>query len=455
MIIARGKRGFVSLLFFISTPSLHTHRSAMSAAIRKRGSTLSTTDVAALGWVGVCAYLYNGQHAQLACHLASVVPPAFFSYLLIIDRKTTHEGMRSLLFFWFLQGMLLCLDTMMGEVKGFYFGKFLVLSGMFWKAVKDNNYGYGKGDKTVTLLSCGVVSTDGVAMSEQRSEIFERDWPTESTQGARSMQARRDLDDASTIVATKRSAVTAMPPSALASPLSAGGLPSVNTATGRDFDALSTYTCSSFRPPASFVFPSPPSNLLHTPLAALRPHYSPPLSSGRALLDKNPLPGVDLRDMSPRFPYGKLNDDFSLGDAPVSETQSVMIGRDDLMTDPTGFIVIPGPHERVHLQVQNTTGKVAMFGLKCNAMERIKATPTAGVIPSGETISIRLSLNENVNWPSLMGERWDKLAIDYHLCEDPTVTQFDKFTFFAERNSKYRVKFNVIYRTEAGPVHGY
>ncbi|GMR33448.1 hypothetical protein PMAYCL1PPCAC_03643, partial [Pristionchus mayeri] len=418
--------------------------------VRQRGTTLSTTDFAALSWVGTCIYLYNGQHAQLACHLASVVPPAFFSYLLIIDKKTTHEGMRSLLFFWFLQGMLLCLDTMMGDVKGFYFGKFLVLSGMFWKAVKDNNYGYGKGDKTITLLSCGVnsASTDAPVVSEQRTETFDNDWPTESTQGARSLHARsgRVLSEASTLVEE----VSARGVSTMTVNAASAALPTVHAATDRDFDAMSTYTCSSFHPSLA----PPPALLLHTPLAALAPHYSPPLSIGRALIDKHPLPGLDLRDMSPRFPYGKLNDDYSLGDAPVSETQSVMAGHGDLHTDPTGFIVIPSLRDKVHLKVHNTTDQAAMFGLKCNAMERIKATPTAGVIPAGESISIRLCLNDNVNWPSLMGERWDKLAIDYHLC-DATVTQFDKFTFFAERNAKYRVKFNVIYRTDAGPVHGY
>ncbi|GMT33544.1 hypothetical protein PFISCL1PPCAC_24841, partial [Pristionchus fissidentatus] len=412
------------------------------AGFRQRGASLSATDVVALGWVGVCAYLYNGHHAQLACHLASVVPPAFFSYLLIIDRKTTHEGMRSLLFFWFLQGMLLCLDTVMGEVKGFYFGKFLVLSGMFWKAVKDNNYGYGANNKSIKA-SCLLSSPWNAAVSMQRkAETFDQDYPTDSTQAARSHAVH---DDDSTVVPESHTAVTSsffLSTAQVAAKSAA--LPTVYTATERDFDTMSTYTCSSF--------PVQHKPLQFTPQAVLRPHYSPPISSARALTDKNPLPGLDLREMSPRFPYGKLNDDYALGDT-MSETQSVMIGRGDLCTDPTGFIVIPGEHAKVILRVQNTTDRGAMFGLKCNAMERIKATPTAGLIPAGETVAIRLCLNDNVNWPSLMGERWDKLAIDYHLC-DPTVREFNKHEFFTN-GSKYRVKFNVIYRTEAGPVHGY
>ncbi|GMT08316.1 hypothetical protein PENTCL1PPCAC_30490 [Pristionchus entomophagus] len=311
--------------------------------------------------------------------------------------------------------------------------------------------GTARGDRSVQLVSCGPTSNAAATERGAAARAFDNDWPTESTQGARSYQARRELlldEDVSTIVAK---ASTARAPTTLLA--SSAGLPTLHTATDRDFDAMSTYTCSSFRPTPAL--PAHLSGALHTPLSALAAHYSPPLSSGRALAEKNPLPGLDLRDMSPRFPYGKLNEDFSLGDV-VSDTQSIAIGRCDLCTDPTGFIVIPGPHAKVHLRVQNTTDKGSMFGLKCNAMERIKATPTAGVIrPPGGTLSIHLCLNDNVNWPSLMGERWDKLAIDYHLCEDPTVTAFDKFTFFAERNSKYRVKFNVIYRTDAGPVHSY
>ncbi|MFH4984362.1 hypothetical protein AB6A40_011071 [Gnathostoma spinigerum] len=83
-----------------------------------------------------------------------------------------------------------------------------------------------------------------------------------------------------------------------------------------------------------------------------------------------------------------------------------------------------------------------MWALKTNAMRRLLAQPTCGVLPIGATLHIRLGLNNTITKSERIA---DRLAIDYSLVES-SVTVFDPNFIHRTDPDRKRKKLNVLYK---------
>ncbi|VDM46211.1 unnamed protein product [Toxocara canis] len=96
---------------------------------------------------------------------------------------------------------------------------------------------------------------------------------------------------------------------------------------------------------------------------------------------------------------------------------------DCLIAAPAGKIIFKYPfNETITMALTNAHTKPVMWALKTNALRRIAAQPTCGVLPSHATVHLKIGLLEA---PPSHTFGMDKMAIDYCIAEEG-IALFDR-----------------------------
>ncbi|KHN72082.1 hypothetical protein Tcan_15019 [Toxocara canis] len=327
----------------------------------------------------ISAYLLNGRYAHAVCNLFTAVPASLFSYAQLSDHTTHMFAYKATIFYWTISGVLLASDNVFFDSFGYFFGKFLLLTALFLNAVHQHQ------------------------VSRRINERQQR--------GAR-------------IAASTASLLTAL---------------TLTDAT--QFSTKAPYTVKRVIPARS----------VSTALLNSAPGLEMAASSDTAFTDTASLyslgatsagdeGGIDTKSSDD---IHKAGDQASLVKRTTPETMALIIDGDgNVSVEPTKSVIFKAPFiEPSTINITNNCDSSLMWALRTNAVERLVAQPTSGVIHARANAEFKIGL---VEAPPTEQSVTDRLGIDYSFVDD-SVAVFDRTVLQAAGNERKRVKIDVRY----------
>ncbi|CAD6192517.1 unnamed protein product [Caenorhabditis auriculariae] len=323
-------------------------------------------------------YMINGDYASILCTVMTSLPAAVFTYRALMCKHTTKEGYHAILFYWTVYGILAGLDNVLSNAYGYYLGKFVLLAVVFMHAARQNPL-------SMSLFNNAV------------SPILE------STQQISSIVSRYDTEGFALSENTS--------PSVLRSPS-----PTV-------FSDNSTYIIDHLE--ASFDA----STAVTFAPSSLEMDSTQSVTSTKVPQDFDTA-SIYSRPLTPARPvFERLS----------STVQTVHPGMGDIVTEPHNKMEFGIDSMERTLRVTNITTQHIMFALKTNAEEHLVASPTSGVIRSGEAVEIRVGVKGGFLYHMNRGDGViDKLAIDYALAGHNT--EFAHEVFEASNRKRHAIR---------------
>ncbi|CAB54441.1 Major sperm protein [Caenorhabditis elegans] len=359
---------------------------AGSHETRYFGGLIGNKEIFVMTMISVALYLIEGEHAQVVCTALTSVPPAIFSYKVLMNPKSSKEGYHSILFYWTLYGILAVIDQFIGSPQGYNLIKGGLLGAVFIHAFRSNpdaippSWKLFVNQATVEMLTSVYTRYDSQGFYQQtESSGFEPRSPTITHFSDVESEYMVDMEQ----------------------------------------EPLDVSTAVSFLPSLAMQTTQ---------------NVSPDYVYNTAAPKTEPLEEESVEPCSTiRINHQKKN----------FETMSAMTvtcgGAADLVTVPSDRITFSAELRELTIQVTNISQLHVMFALKTNADTHLIAAPTTGIILSGQSMGIRVGVTDNFfKTCADPGKSIDKLAIDYASIPQQLSSSVSKFSpqFFQSQNRR-------------------
>uniref|UniRef100_A0A915ADV7 Major sperm protein n=1 Tax=Parascaris univalens TaxID=6257 RepID=A0A915ADV7_PARUN len=331
--------------------------------------------------VVISAYLLHGRHAQAVCNLCTALPACIFSYVQLSDHSTQLFAFKATIFYWIISGVLIASDNVFIDSFGYFFGKFLLLTALFLNTLQQHRI-------------CRRIS--------ERQQYYAR-----TTASMASILTAVTLTDATQNSVRAPYKVKRVIPTR----------------------SLSTALTNSVRSPEMTAFSDP----AYTDTASL---YSLEVTAASAE------GALDTRSSNEMH---KAGDRASLVKHSLAEPTVITIDfGGNVRVEPSKSITLRAPFiDPATVNIINNNNSSMIWALRTNAVERLVAQPTSGVVPGGGSFEFQFKVGL-VEAPPADGSMSDRLGIDYSFV-DGSVTTFDRDIFQAASKERKRLKVDVHY----------
>lgn len=363
---------------------------------RYLGGLIGNKEIIIMSFLALCLYLVNGEYAQPVCTALTSVPPAIFSYRVLMNQQTTKQGYHTILFYWTLYGLVALVDQFAGTASGYNLCKGGLLAVVFFHATRSNSAAIPASWKLIDQVSADVLT-----------RIISR-------------------YDSEGCLAAKVSSYVPRTPTM--TEFSDDSLQYLFESTEQcENDKIDLSTARSFIPSLE---------MQSTQNASSGPNQNGQTSSLKTMQIQG-----DKSRSQLTVSYRSNNDFKSMSAMTMTHT-----GSDDIVTVPASQITFSSGSREKTIQITNVSQQNIMFALKTNADAYLIAAPTSGVLFRGETMAIRTGVTaacyDEVSDP---GISIDKLAIDYILISGSC--NYLKFSpKFFQSQSKRRLAIRVFYQ---------
>ncbi|CAI2304935.1 unnamed protein product [Caenorhabditis sp. 36 PRJEB53466] len=354
------------------------------------GGLIGNKEIVAMSLMAVSLYLINGEHAQTVCTALTSVPPALFSYRVLISSQTSKDGYHSILFYWTLYGLLALIDQFVGTAQGYNLCKGGLLGFVFVHAVRSN--------WTAVPRSWQFIEE---ASSPLLTSIF-------SNYGSDGFIKNNN---------------------------SSGFVPRTPTMTHFSDDDM------------EYMLPESSEPVLETMDVNTACSFGPSLAMQST---QNVSPGFVMKTAKLKSPRVENTPSSTLRMRPQQrfETMSAMTmtcgAAADIVTVPSEHITFSEDSREAMIRVTNVSPLHIMFALKTNADAYLIAAPTTGILFSGQTMVMRVGVTDNYfDDFSDPGVSIDKLAIDYASIPpslSSLVTKFSPQVFQSQNRRRHAIR---------------
>ncbi|CAL2033120.1 unnamed protein product [Caenorhabditis brenneri] len=354
------------------------------------GGLVGSKEIFVMTIIAVALYLIEGEHAKFVCTALTSVPPAIFSYKVLMNPKSTKEGYHSILFYWTLYGLLAVIDQFIGTPQGYNLVKGGLLGSVFLHAFRSNPhavpYSWHQAEQSsVGMLTSIFTRYDSQGYCQQTaSSGFEARSPT--------ITQFSDVEESEY-------------------------MPTTNPILEQE--PVDVSTAHSFLPSMSMQSTQ-----------KVSPEYVYNTTKVDPIEEESADPCSTIR-----INYQKGKNQFES----MSAMTMTYNGAPDIVTVPSDKIVFkPNDREKL-IQITNVSPLHIMFSLKTNAETHLIAAPTTGVILSGQSMTMRIGVTDSFfKTSSDPGKSIDKLAIDYTPIPQHLSSSICKFSqeFFQSHNRR-------------------
>ncbi|CAI2345688.1 unnamed protein product [Caenorhabditis sp. 36 PRJEB53466] len=369
-----------------------------NAERRFLGGLIGNKELGMMTVIAVALYLINGEYAQILSTAVTSVPPAVFSYRVLMNRKTSKDGYHSILFYWTLYGILTVIDQFVGTAQGYNLLKSGVLGAVFLHAVRLNPSSIPRS------------WMDDQATAEILSSIFSRYdsrgfiKKTDSSHFVPNSPTPTHFSDDETIY-------------------------ELSTSSDLEENAMDVSTAVSFLPSPSMQTTQ-----------KMSPDYVCKTATPQTMQVENEAtePPSTIR-MRP-----KMQQQYET----MSAMTMTVSGAPDIVTVPADRLVFSSDNRSAQIQVTNVSPLHIMFALKTNADTHLIAAPTTGVLLSGQSMTMRVGVTEkHFDESGDPGKSIDKLAIDYTSIPQRFSSSISSFfPRFFQSNNRRRHAIRVFYQ---------
>ncbi|CAP33383.1 Protein CBG14988 [Caenorhabditis briggsae] len=364
------------------------------------GGLIGNKEVFIASGVALCMYLVNGEYAQAICTALTSVPPAVFSYRVLINQQTTKQGYHTILFYWTIYGLIALIDQFVGTAQGYNLCKAGLLSVIFFHAIRSNAESIPPSWKFLDQASVDVLTTlltrydSNGFLANNNSECNPRT-PTMTQFSDDSLQY---LFPESQISETNKVEIST----------ACSFVPSLEMQSTQRASAESGYIQKS--------------NSTSLKTMMMEEYES---SNGNHTSINNE---INFKSMSAMTMTS-------------GETS-------DVVTFPADRITFSANSREATIQVTNVSPSHLMFALKTNADTYLIAAPTSGVLYSGQSMTIRVGVTEQYfEEYTHPGGSIDKLAFDYTVISGSDSSKYSNFSpNFFQSHSKRRLAIRVYYQ---------
>ncbi|VDK67164.1 unnamed protein product [Litomosoides sigmodontis] len=375
----------------------------------------------------ISAYLINGEYAQTVCNICTTVPAAIFTYGQLSDHATRIFAYKATLFYWSIHGILIAFDGIFVDAFGYFFGKFILLTVLFFNVVyqHDTSKSLVQRQQRRNAMGNSAISTETpVAFSSS---------PYGSQVGVNTALTITDATQFSVESPFKSHPLLYNNNLATAYSLARSPEMTAYLDTSYTHDG-SLKTVASTEEQHEFGSHKHKQNALND--------SSIPTDSG----DENDPLGNDAVKSTPAGDHSKA--DNQAGDSLHSSEYSTSLiemkeSEEALITDPDEYIVFKYPIlNAVTIYMKNKHSRPIMWALKTNAIGRMAAHPTCGTLRKDATAHIKIAVNKAPPKESSMD---DRIAIEYCLMDDDSVSFDRSLLCNTEDPFRRRKKLNVYY----------
>lgn len=364
---------------------------------RYLGGLIGNKEIIVMSSLAVCMYLVNGEYAQPVCTALTSVPPALFSYRVLMNQQTTKQGYHTTLFYWTLYGIVALVDQFVGTASGYNLCKGGLLAVVFFHAIRSNAAAIPASWKFIDQVAADILTT---------------------------LISRYDNNG---YLANNAS----------------GYVPRTPTMTEFSDDSLqylfeNTEQCENGNMDVSTAvsfLPSLEMQSTQNPSSGL-------IQNGQT---------SSLKTM--QIQENRLTNQLSIPDSSKNKFHSMsamtmtQCGNNDIVTVPVNQITFSSGNREKAIQVTNVSEQHIMFALKTNADTYLIAAPTSGVLFSGQTMAIRIGVtDDHYDQLSDPGASIDKLAIDYTLISGSSSNYSEFSSKFFQSQNKRRLAIRVFYQ---------
>uniref|UniRef100_A0A915B6W8 Major sperm protein n=1 Tax=Parascaris univalens TaxID=6257 RepID=A0A915B6W8_PARUN len=349
----------------------------------------------------LCIYLVYGEHAQVACNALATVPAALFTYGLLLKTPSETITQKAIILYWSVHGLLICFDNAFGDLFGYFLAKFVLLFTLLVYAIQKSTVIVQFRQAAVTFIS-GAESTGKIANRSSSGSL---------------------ITMRSTIASfprNERSMMTALSATSLVTP-------------------MKTITKSDGRSTTKTIY-----DLINEDFKAGDHKYIS--AGGSSIISAVTADASTCIEQSKFEPSSALNeqgDQVRLDKRYFDSLNEMHHNRGDyLIITPSEKIIFKPPFiDSTTITITNASNKPVMWALKTNALKRLAAQPTCGVLPSYATVHLKIGLLESP--PSNMLSV-DRMAIDYCITEEGTAL-FDRGFMHRKDNDRRRKNIPVSY----------
>lgn len=308
------------------------------------GGLIGKKELSIMVGTAVCMYLVNGEYAQSVCTALTSVPPAVFSYRVLINQQTTKQGYHTILFYWTIYGLIALLDQFVGSAQGYNLCKGGLLGVVFFHAVRSNSEAIPPAWKFLDKASVDILTA---LLSRYDSNVFLPN--NHSGCAPRTPTMTQFSDDFSQYI---------FPESEVS-----------------EIKEEEISTACSFQPSLEMQ-------------STQRGSFGNVQKSTVSALKTMVLEDDELVNQTPSS-ANKKTDFQSMSAKTLSPRESA-----DVVAFPADRIIFSENNREEAVQVTNVSAVHVMFALKTNADTYLIAAPTSGILLSGQSMKIRVGVTE-------------------------------------------------------------
>ncbi|KHN81648.1 hypothetical protein Tcan_03489 [Toxocara canis] len=395
----------------IETPAVKTIKDNTAVASDRAPQRKTIRDAFIVSLVLISFCILNSPYARAVCNVCTVIPACVFSYAQLYDSSTRLFAYKATLFYWTMNGILIAGDTMFAKSTGYFFGKFLLLTILFLNIVYQqqvskrlNERRQQKANVTAsdTSLSTAFTITDAVTLSAPvKRKVWTHSVGTLSSSSVHSIDITA-FSDADFI----------------------DGDSSLNTLDSTKEDVKQLISGDEHEE----------SSLRIT------------TTTNTSVENNDTMGSTDAeRELNFRFTNGisKTDDDVALvQQSSITQVQLIIDDSGNLVTKPNENLTLKRPFTHpVAVSITNNFTSSIAWALRTNAVERLMAEPTSGVLPAGAMTKFMVGLEKA---PPTDISISDKIAIDYSAV-DKSITTFDRGLLRDTEPGYKRKRINVHY----------
>ncbi|KHN82026.1 hypothetical protein Tcan_16939 [Toxocara canis] len=341
----------------------------------------------------LCIYLTYGKHPRIVCNTFATIPAAVITYTLHLKASSDLLTQKAILLYWSVHGVSICFDNAFGDIFGYFLAKLVLLYALLFYAVQTSPLVIQL-RKSATAVLCG-------------SDSFEK--LTNQSTAASLITMRSTLDSFPFCESTMS---TALSESSLETPMKTITKSAGHSTTKTIYDLLNEDFKAGDR---------------RRRVAASTSIVSAATTDASTCIEQSIFePSSVFNDRGDEMHFVQLGFNAVDGKSAPSD--------DCLIAAPAGKIIFKYPfNETITMALTNAHTKPVMWALKTNALRRIAAQPTCGVLPSHATVHLKIGLLEA---PPSHTFGMDKMAIDYCIAEEG-IALFDR-AFMRRKGSDHR-----------------
>uniref|UniRef100_A0A1I7VL59 Major sperm protein n=1 Tax=Loa loa TaxID=7209 RepID=A0A1I7VL59_LOALO len=373
----------------------------------------------------ISAYLINGEHAQTVCNICTTVPAAIFTYGQLSDHATRIFAYKATLFYWSIHGILVAFDSVFVDAFGYFFGKFILLVVLFFNVVYQH-------DAAKSLMEQQQRRNSMVnSIISSNTPVRFPGSPYGSQMGLNTAMTITDATQFS--VESPFKSYAALHHNSLTTAYSMARSPE-----------MTAYLDTSYTHDGSLKTVASTEEQFNF---GIQKHRQTALSDSSVMPDSGEENDKSENDAVKSIPAGDCQKadteaDGSLHSSEYS-TSATVKEEETLITNPSEYIIFKYPFtEMVTIYAKNKHTRPIMWALKTNAIKRMIAQPTCGTLAKDATVHIKIGVTAI---PPEESNMIDRLAIDYRLVDDDTISFDRSFLCKTEDPFRRRKKFNIYY----------